>query len=173
MSLERELWILRHGKSDWPDDAMTDHDRPLAPRGIEASRRMGAHLVGIGRPIDRTLCSSALRARETLGNLEIGIGWGLDAEIFEDLYLATTGTLLDHVQRLSETVATALFIGHNPGLEDLVRLLVGRGSEEAAARLAGGLKTATLVRVAFELEWAEAGPAGARLLECSRPKDLD
>lgn len=53
---------------------------------------------------------------------------GLDeAEIvFENgLYLATTGGLLQIIQKTDDLLSTAMLIGHNPGLSELVYLLTG------------------------------------------------
>ena len=169
---ERELWILRHGKSDWADAGMADVDRPLAPRGIRASERMGRHLASLARPIDEIRCSSATRTRETLERLEQGYGSALDATLDDDLYLASAGQLLDQVHALADASRTALLIGHNPGLEDLAAFLVGSGSAEAVKRLAQGLKTATFVRIALPDAWPHAGPGTGRLVECTRPRDL-
>ncbi len=173
MGRERELWILRHGKSDWAEPGMADVDRPLAPRGIRASERMGRHLASLDRPIDEIRCSSACRTRETLERLQEGYGAALEATLDEALYLASAGQLLDQVHALGDASRTALLIGHNPGLEDLAAFLVGSGSADAAKRLSRGLKTATFVRIAFPDGWPLAGPGTGRLLECTRPRDLD
>ena len=42
----RRLLLLRHGKAAWPD-GIDDSDRPLARRGRDAARRMGAYLADI------------------------------------------------------------------------------------------------------------------------------
>ena len=40
----RELLILRHAKSAWDTDAVSDFDRPLAKRGRKDAPRMGKWL---------------------------------------------------------------------------------------------------------------------------------
>ena len=66
----RRLLLLRHAKSSWDDPALADHDRPLAPRGRRAAKRMGAHLRDEQVEISLVLCSSATRARQTLERVE-------------------------------------------------------------------------------------------------------
>ena len=40
----KTLILLRHGKSDWKDDELVDHERPLAKRGRKAARAVGRFL---------------------------------------------------------------------------------------------------------------------------------
>ena len=42
--MSRELLILRHAKSDWGTDALTDFERPLAKRGKKDAPRVGKWL---------------------------------------------------------------------------------------------------------------------------------
>ena len=39
----KTLILVRHAKSDWPEDT-DDFDRPLADRGIEDAHKMAAYL---------------------------------------------------------------------------------------------------------------------------------
>ena len=40
----KTIYLLRHGKSDW-DSHADDHERPLAPRGVDAAKRIGHYLT--------------------------------------------------------------------------------------------------------------------------------
>src|SRR5436309_201420 len=40
----RTVILLRHGKSSWSDPTLADRDRPLAPRGERASRRIAKYV---------------------------------------------------------------------------------------------------------------------------------
>ena len=60
----RRLVLLRHAKSDWPDD-VPDHERPLARRGRRDAPAAGRWLRKSGYVPDLVLCSTARRARET------------------------------------------------------------------------------------------------------------
>ena len=61
---DRTLLLLRHAKSDYPDD-VADHERPLAPRGVRDAPHTGTWLADAGRVPDLVLCSDALRTRQT------------------------------------------------------------------------------------------------------------
>ncbi|HYN78281.1 MAG TPA: histidine phosphatase family protein [Lamprocystis sp. (in: g-proteobacteria)] len=124
--MPRELLILRHTKSDWDADAASDFDRPLARRGKHDAPKIGAWLYREGLVPDYVVSSPARRARQTAVKvckaLEIGkdrISWDTD------IYDATLGALLDVVGRCPAASTTTLLVGHNPGLEALVRHLSG------------------------------------------------
>src|SRR6187200_3248617 len=83
------LYLLRHAKSSWDDPGLPDHDRPLAPRGRKAAKRMGAHLRERGIEPQLVLCSSARRTRETVERLALPSGSQVEVE--DGLYAAGSG----------------------------------------------------------------------------------
>ena len=62
----RVLYLLRHAKSSWSDDRLDDHDRPLAKRGDDAVVRLRRYVAATGIAPDLVLCSTAVRAKQTL-----------------------------------------------------------------------------------------------------------
>ena len=58
-----ELLIMRHAKSDWGVGLASDRERPLAPRGVKAAKRMGKFLTKANAAPDLILSSPAVRAR--------------------------------------------------------------------------------------------------------------
>jgi len=56
---------MRHAKSSWADDQMSDHDRPLNDRGRRAATAMGEALTARGYAPDIIWSSDAKRTRET------------------------------------------------------------------------------------------------------------
>ena len=44
MTETKQLLLLRHAKSSWDDPSLADEDRPLAPRGRKAARRIRAYV---------------------------------------------------------------------------------------------------------------------------------
>jgi hypothetical protein len=65
----KTLYLLRHGKSEWGDPGLDDHDRPLAARGERAAAVVGIHFAQQDYQPSLVLCSSARRTRETLESL--------------------------------------------------------------------------------------------------------
>ena len=61
------LWAFRHAKSSWDRPGLDDRDRPLSRRGVRAAARMREFFDAEEIRPELVVCSSALRARETLG----------------------------------------------------------------------------------------------------------
>src|SRR5262245_53987958 len=121
--VSRRLVLVRHAKSSWDDPTLGDHDRPLAPRGQKALRRMREHLDESKIRPDVVLCSSARRTRETLQGIEKALGRHAVVEIEDRLYGADAPELLARLRSVGDDAGTVLVVGHNPGLADLIDLL--------------------------------------------------
>ena len=123
------LWLLRHAKSSWDDPDIADHDRPLAPRGERDAAMMGAYLDREAIRPALVVCSSGLRARQTLAGVLAGLGTEIDVRIEPGLYTFDATVLLGRLQAIpGGDVSSAMLVGHNPAIQDLTLLLAGRGS---------------------------------------------
>jgi phosphohistidine phosphatase len=121
------LWLLRHAKSSWDDPGLADEDRPLAPRGERAADRMRQYLEAENIAVDLVLCSSALRARQTLAHVLPALG--TTAVLIERaLYTFDDDVLLDRLGHVSADVASVLLVGHNPAIHELA-MKVAQGGE--------------------------------------------
>lgn len=166
------LILLRHAKSDWSDPTLADHDRPLAARGRDAAPRMGAWLKAHGPMPDLVLCSTAIRARQTLALVLEALGAAPETRFDRGLYLSGGAGVLARLRRTPDEAETVLLVGHNPDLEQLARRLAATGDETARARLAEKYPTAGLAVIELPVErWAEAGPGG-RLVAFETPKTI-
>lgn len=169
-----ELLLLRHAKSDWVDRRLGDFDRPLAPRGRRAARRMGRYLTAEGLIPDLVLCSPARRAVETLELLLTALASAPETSYLKTLYLAPPSRLLAVLRRQGPDRGRILLVAHNPGLHHLALALADRRDRAGAAGrlLAEKFPTAGLAR--FQVEsWPELGRAPARLVDFVRPRDLE
>lgn len=118
------LHLLRHAKSSWTDPALDDHERPLAPRGRKAAKRLRRYTAEHDVRPRLVLCSTAVRALDTLERVLPGLG---EPEVVTDdaLYHASAGQLLARLRALPAGLAEVMIVGHNPALEDLLRALTG------------------------------------------------
>ena len=67
-----------------------------------------------------------------------------------------------------------MFIGHNPGFEDLGLMLTGSGPERLMTLLKGFLPTAAVMELTFDVDnWADVTPGDGVLVRFTRPVDLD
>lgn len=167
----RRLILLRHAKSDWPE-GVRDEERPLAPRGRAAAPRIGADIARNGPVPARTVVSPARRTQETWDLVRGALGT-VEAETDARIYDASAKTLLAVIRELPDAAETVLLVGHNPGVQDLARHLIGQGERADVARLSAKYPTAALAVLEFPVtRWSEAGPGGARLARYVTPKDL-
>ncbi|MAS96574.1 MAG: hypothetical protein CMO55_25575 [Verrucomicrobiales bacterium] len=122
----KELFLIRHAKSDWNDPGIPDHDRPLNSRGERDAPRMAAALKEQGILPDAVVSSTATRAKETAKTVCDGLGFSPDTiELNKDLYLAAPSTILRVIQQFDESAGTAFAFGHNPGMHETVNQLIG------------------------------------------------
>jgi phosphohistidine phosphatase len=162
--------LLRHAKAG-PASAQ-DIERPLAPRGREAAPLMGAYLKAEQLFPDLALVSASRRTRETWDLVQPHLG-EVTVRYEQRIYEAPPERLLAILREVEPAFRSVLMIGHNPGCQDLARLLVGHGDRYAFARMIQKFPTAALCVLDFDGEdWAEVGPRGARLDRFVTPKSL-
>jgi phosphohistidine phosphatase len=115
------------------------------------------------------LCSSALRARETLERLGPAVE-GAEVEIEEELYAAGADTLLGRLRRVGDGVDSVLLVGHNPAAELLVLRLTGSGA--GVDRVAEKFPTGALATMELERSWSDLGDGAAVLVDFVVPREL-
>ena len=122
----KTLMLLRHAKSSWKDEDISDHDRPLNKRGKKTAPVMGHLILEKQLVPDLILSSTAVRARTTAEAVAKACNYKNTIEHIEELYLATAGELLSEVQsRVDDGIERVMLVAHNPGMEDLVSRLSG------------------------------------------------
>ena len=158
--MPRRLIVLRHAKSDWPT-GVPDHRRPLGPRGKREAPLAGQWLQQHAQPIDLVVCSTAQRARETWDLVAGELDPVPEVRSEPRVYDASEARLLDVIRELPDTASTVLFVGHNPGLEDLISVLTGRYYT---------MKTSSIAVMSSEADWAAADLGWATLEAAETPR---
>ena len=158
------LHLLRHAKSSWKQD-VKDHQRRLNRRGREAARRVGRHFPETAGTLDLILCSSALRARETMDLFLAELVIRPRSKIEDELYAASQEKLIERLRRLPEDEVNVLLVGHNPGLHELAILLADTSSVCFPALASGKFPTAA--RVSFRISecWSALGLSRYELVD--------
>ena len=170
----KTLILMRHGKSSWKDRTLDDHDRPLKKRGRKAAPLMARWLEAQGLRPDTVLCSSARRTRETLERMREATPALPEPTLSAALYEAPPAALLEQVKGLPDTCGTALLIGHQPGLGELLRLLAGRVRKPEDRRVFEKFPTAAAAVLETEVAaWSELAPGSAELAAYAAPRELD
>jgi phosphohistidine phosphatase len=166
----RQLILLRHAKSDWPD--VPDAERPLAKRGRRDAPRIGRWLHEHGYQPDVVVVSAATRTRQTWDLVAPELGGSPAVHVEPRAYAASALTLLDLARELPARYRTALFIAHNPGLSELAASLAAPVVPANGPRPAISLPTAAVAVLAFPGDWPSLSPGHARLTSLTTPADL-
>ena len=169
----KSILLLRHAKSDWGTPGQPDHERPLNGRGEGAAETMAAHIAALKPPLDLILCSTAVRARQTLTPLLDRLLPAPSTSLETGLYLASEEALLDRLQALGPDVGRVLMIGHNDGMWDLAVALAGKGPAPALANLTDKFPTGALAVLDAAIDrWPDLAAGQATLTSFVRPRDL-
>jgi phosphohistidine phosphatase len=144
----RYLVLMRHAKSSWEDESISDFDRPLNDRGRRSVPLIRSWFESQSIIPDCLLCSTAKRVQQTA---ELVRGdWPLPYLKIDlpELYLASPETILHAIQQHGPSEATTLLVvGHNPGFEILASMLSGQAIEFPTAAVA-------VFRVPQKLGWS-------------------
>lgn len=132
----KTILLMRHAKSSWDNPELDDHDRPLNKRGLHDAPRVGELLEAEELIPDLILVSSARRAQETMRLLVEACGYEGPIETHADFYHSDVTAYLHILHNLPESVARPLIIGHNPDVEELLRMLTGISRHMPTATLA-------------------------------------
>ncbi len=154
----KTLFLLRHAKSSWSFDELSDSERPLNDRGRDDSPRMGQALAGRAVRLDRLVSSPAVRALSTATLVARELGFpSADIVVEPAIYQADAPTLLALVRAQPDGAAAVLLTGHNPGLTELTNALL-------PAPLTTEMPTAAVACLRFSTErWADVRPDNAEL----------
>ncbi|WP_347157332.1 SixA phosphatase family protein [Pontibacter chitinilyticus] len=161
----KKLYILRHAKSSWKFEGLSDHDRPLNKRGRSDAQLMGQELASrgikpalvIASPAVRTLTTATLVCKE----LDFAPA---DIVADERVYAASKDDLLEVVREAPAEVDTVLLVGHNEALSEFANML----SPESLA----SLPTAGIVALQFNCDsWYDVNPDNAEFLFFDFPKN--
>ena len=167
----RDLFIVRHAKSDWSQAVTKDFDRPLNKRGVKDTPLIAHWLDNQNLRPDIIISSPAQRAKQTANVIANQLIIPQQNIFFDKrLYLASTETLLDVLLNIEADIAAVMLIGHNPGLENLIIHLCGDPLPyKHDAKL---LTTANVVQLRFKSPWKVLGPKQGGLVNFIRPEDL-
>ncbi|MBI1384891.1 MAG: histidine phosphatase family protein [Rhizobiales bacterium] len=173
-----KLHLLRHAKSDWTDRTLTDHDRPLGPRGERAAPEMARFMATAGLVPELVICSSAARTRQTLALMLPHLG---DPESGHSpavtyspaIYEASAATLLNVLANVAGSPSPLLLVGHNPGLQELALLLAGGEECPPVWAVREKFPTAGLAEINLAISnWSEIAPGCGSLVRFETPRSL-
>ncbi|MDF2919289.1 histidine phosphatase family protein [Microbacterium sp. NPDC086615] len=117
-----QLVLARHAKSDWADEGLADHDRPLNERGRRDAPQVARAVSRRGVRPEVLLSSTALRAATTAE--AFAAEFEVEVTLRDDLYLADPAQLLDAAREAGAN--EVMVVAHDPGMSALVSRLADR-----------------------------------------------
>jgi len=154
--MSKRIFIYRHAKSDWSAAYGPDHDRPLAPRGIESAKIMG-RMLGLSDQVpELIITSTATRAKQTIELSRLEGKWNCEVTENEILYSESYEEIFKLIKDLSNNYSSVMLVGHEPKCSMLVSHMIGGGDII--------FKTATMARIDFIFDkWSKLFPGGGEL----------
>lgn len=160
MIMTHTLILLRHAKSAWPQHT-ADADRPLAERGRRDAPAIGHWLRENITTIDLVVCSTAVRAVQTWGLAAAQLDATPRLRYEELLYGACAAELSSITEQFPSNASTVILVGHNPSLEDFLRLLTGATEP---------MKTSTMAVMSTRGRWEDNFPSSWTLEKLTTPR---
>ena len=137
----KSVILFRHGKSDWDAQYDSDHNRPLAKRGIRDAKRMGKFLSKRSEVPELILSSTSLRTRETTKLAMEAGNWNVDIKLEKKIYEASLEKILYIIKEQDNKHNFICLVGHEPIFSNIITLI------DTKKRIK--FPTATMARISF------------------------
>ena len=121
----KTLLLMRHAKSSWKDNTLSDFERPLKKRGRKDAKRMAKVLEKNDLFPHMILSSSAARAVETVDIIVENLGFENDILYLDSLYMGEPDDFIEALQSLDNDIEQVLIVAHNPGIEAYLQIIDG------------------------------------------------
>ena len=163
----KTLYLLRHAKSSWSFDELSDQERPLNDRGRDDAPLMGQALakrricpdVIVSSPAVRAMSTALLVAREMQFPHE-------KITVEPGIYGADADDLLAIIKNLPDAAGSVLLVGHNPTITEVANVLSPSSLNE--------LPTAAVVCQRFSCDrWEEVSKANAEFYFYDHPRNVE
>lgn len=160
----KTLLLMRHAKAAAGTSSLQDSNRPLTDEGRRAAKLVGEYIMSKKVRPDLALSSPALRARETIDIVLKAVRLRAKPRYDQRIYETGPLGLLVVIHEIEEDKNRVILVGHNPGLEELMRMLTGHLEHMAPGALA---------KIDLEAnKWSEAGGGMGKLDWLVQPKEL-
>jgi len=134
---------------------------------------MGRYLEKSGAAPELALCSSALRAQETIQNVAQAFAGGIGAKSERPLYTASAGGMLQSIHATGAEVTQLLVVGHVPAIQELGIALCGGGNPQHRSAMAAGFPSGALATLEFKADdWAGVGLRAGAIRGYTTPAQL-
>lgn len=162
----KQLYLVRHAKSDWGDEGLRDIDRPLNARGYMAAYTMSEWLTKKGKTPELFISSDATRALSTAMIFARNMNYTTsEINVLPQVYESTPKTLRDVIAQIDNSYNSAVIFCHNPGVTNL--------ANEMGDLFFENLPTCALVALEFvEKNWKEVSTSKGKVSFYQFPKEF-
>jgi len=130
----KNLFLIRHAKSDWDADFDNDHGRPLSDRGKKNAKALSKFLSERDFSPAIAYVSDSRRTIQTHKILSAYKSLSGKTIFTEKIYEASLEEILSIIRNTNEKYDSILLVGHNPGLETFVNYLLGNKTGSVFAK---------------------------------------
>ncbi|MBB3935218.1 SixA phosphatase family protein [Aureimonas phyllosphaerae] len=155
MTSERTVHILRHAHSSWAVPGQRDHQRVLDDRGRADAVRMAEEAHAIGSRVGMVVCSTAVRARQTLDLFRRALPQDVPVRFSDELYALGRAAYVGEIDAFAGP-GELLLVGHNPTIEDLA-LHLCEGDETSQRLLRSGVGTSNWLTIDLNAGTSQRG----------------
>lgn len=162
--MPKTLYLVRHGKSSWKNESLTDSERPLNKRGKRDAPFMGKLLRQSSDLPDVIISSPAKRALSTAKLFASELGYTKEnIVVIEELYMGDESDFIKIIQNIKDSANSIMLFGHNPGITYFASFISDSNIEN--------IPTAGIVRIDFNIKsWEEIGRTKGSLILFEYPK---
>jgi len=155
--MPKTLYLVRHAKSSWKNEGLTDAERPLNKRGKHDAPFMANHLKQRGEKPDLLISSSAKRTLSTAKLFAAELGYAKEnIVVMENLYMAGVNDFLKIIKNINDSSESIMLFSHNPGITDFANFISNSDIEN--------IPTAGTVRIDFDIyKWKEINNTSGKL----------
>lgn len=155
-----KLHLIRHAKTEKESSTGRDFDRKLKASGEQDALDLGTYLKSIGFNPVKTLCSTAMRTRQTKIFLSKNLDLG-EVTYLDELYMASEQQMREIIGKC-RSENELLIVGHNDGISELASYLTGQWMS---------LPTCAYVCIEFFIdEWKEISKDTGMIIDFYRPQ---
>jgi phosphohistidine phosphatase len=125
MKNKKVLHLVRHAKSSWDYENISDVDRPLKIRGIKNAYDMARRIKIKNLVPDQLITSPANRALHTATIFARVIELPFTKIMIEPLlYNSSPDRVITFIKEIDNTLNSVMIFGHNPEFTDLANMFI-------------------------------------------------
>lgn len=141
----KKIYLIRHAKSSWKDETLSDFERPLNGRGKRDVVFMGKRLKMFDVMPDLIYTSPAKRALKTAKELAKELECDKKRIISADtLYEGSYESYLDLIHSADDKHASIFIIAHNPTITEV--------GERLSGAILSNIPTCAIVCISFDVQ---------------------